>query len=642
MLTPLRPQFLDATRKGGIARFVNHSCNPNCYVSKWHVGKYMRMGIFAKRDIDLGEELTFNYNVDRYGNDAQACYCGEPNCVGTIGGKTQTDIGGMDQLFIDALGIADEVDQLEAKGNRRKKSRHLDEDFTPLLRPIEEEEVAKVITAVRQATSNRNILQKLLSRIHMTQDSTVQRCLVRLHGFVLMASVIDEWKDDKEIVLLAMGSLARWPLIARNKVVDSGVDRLVQNMADEDDAEISSLASDLLSAWDTLEMSYRIARKEITARGDTPPPASQGQRKDQDEEESAINGRGMRLEDARAPNSVSKRLDTIAPKLMGQGNNRVPIVPTSHRSWMAPGNHDTPSTPRTPEEQRQPNSVRPPQYAKARTSLGFIAIPPKLKAPVPAALSIEEIIRKANESEALIRKQAEEKAEEEAKQRRAAEEAEVAGSKRKQAESKRPNGDKRARGSEDVSMDVLERRLKKLVGEVVVRYMSVYKDELDREVFKKHARELTRLICGKEMRTSHSWPPKDGLATGLSKEKTKKIKLYVNDYSLKLVARKGKGADASATSPAVAALPHSTVERVGTGGHDEDVSNHNDDDDDDDDDASVRMSGDEGQAEQDHSTTSVSPSASGTNGTFVATKPRSPPPPLFSLANALQQGPTTS
>lgn len=61
------PQYIDATKKGGKARFLNHSCNPNCYVAKWVVGKRMRMGIFSKRDIQQGEELTFNYNVDRYG-----------------------------------------------------------------------------------------------------------------------------------------------------------------------------------------------------------------------------------------------------------------------------------------------------------------------------------------------------------------------------------------------------------------------------------------------------------------------------------------------------------------------------------------------------------------------------------------------
>lgn len=94
-------QYIDATKIGGKGRFVNHSCNPNCYVAKWHVGKHMRMGIFAKRPITAGEELTFNYNVDRYGSDPQTCYCGEPNCVGTIGGKTQTDVASMDDLYID-------------------------------------------------------------------------------------------------------------------------------------------------------------------------------------------------------------------------------------------------------------------------------------------------------------------------------------------------------------------------------------------------------------------------------------------------------------------------------------------------------------------------------------------------------------
>ena len=66
-LNILSSQFIDATKKGDIGRFANHSCNPNCYVSKWFVGKRIRMGIFAKRKIFKDEELTFNYNVDRYG-----------------------------------------------------------------------------------------------------------------------------------------------------------------------------------------------------------------------------------------------------------------------------------------------------------------------------------------------------------------------------------------------------------------------------------------------------------------------------------------------------------------------------------------------------------------------------------------------
>ena len=96
-----KDEFIDATKRGGIGRFANHSCAPNCYVAKWTVGERVRMGIFAKRRIQKDEELTFNYNVDRYGHEAQTCYCGEPNCVGFIGGKTQTDVAGMDDLYLD-------------------------------------------------------------------------------------------------------------------------------------------------------------------------------------------------------------------------------------------------------------------------------------------------------------------------------------------------------------------------------------------------------------------------------------------------------------------------------------------------------------------------------------------------------------
>ena len=84
-------EFVDATKKGNLGRFFNHSCNPNCYIEKWVVGNKVRMGIFAKRTINAGEELGFNYNIDQYGADPQPCYCGESNCTGFIQVKTQTE-----------------------------------------------------------------------------------------------------------------------------------------------------------------------------------------------------------------------------------------------------------------------------------------------------------------------------------------------------------------------------------------------------------------------------------------------------------------------------------------------------------------------------------------------------------------------
>lgn len=56
--------IIDATR-GSIARFVNHSCAPNCLVEKWTVDGNPRMALFAGDDgIVTGQELTYDYNFE--------------------------------------------------------------------------------------------------------------------------------------------------------------------------------------------------------------------------------------------------------------------------------------------------------------------------------------------------------------------------------------------------------------------------------------------------------------------------------------------------------------------------------------------------------------------------------------------------
>ncbi|TVY53552.1 Histone-lysine N-methyltransferase ash1 [Lachnellula cervina] len=80
--------ILDGT-KGSIARFVNHSCKPNCRMVKWLVGGKPRMALFAGDDpIMTGDELTYDYNFDPFSaKNVQECRCGSANCRGVLGPK---------------------------------------------------------------------------------------------------------------------------------------------------------------------------------------------------------------------------------------------------------------------------------------------------------------------------------------------------------------------------------------------------------------------------------------------------------------------------------------------------------------------------------------------------------------------------
>ncbi|XP_059728855.1 uncharacterized protein LOC132341370 isoform X2 [Haemorhous mexicanus] len=54
-------EVVDATMHGSAARFINHSCEPNCYSRVIHVEGHKRIVIFALRRILRGEELTYDY-----------------------------------------------------------------------------------------------------------------------------------------------------------------------------------------------------------------------------------------------------------------------------------------------------------------------------------------------------------------------------------------------------------------------------------------------------------------------------------------------------------------------------------------------------------------------------------------------------
>ncbi|HEX9879725.1 MAG TPA: SET domain-containing protein-lysine N-methyltransferase [Candidatus Binatia bacterium] len=82
---------IDATRKGNSARWINHSCRPNCET----VDEKDRIFIEAIRDIRPGEELSYDYNLqlaERHTKKAKrehACFCGSRRCRGTMLGEKE-------------------------------------------------------------------------------------------------------------------------------------------------------------------------------------------------------------------------------------------------------------------------------------------------------------------------------------------------------------------------------------------------------------------------------------------------------------------------------------------------------------------------------------------------------------------------
>jgi SET domain-containing protein len=82
---------IDATRRGNSARWINHSCAPNCDIEE----EGRRIFIESRRDIQPGDELTYDYNLqigEKHTKTAKrehACFCGTRRCRGTMLGEEE-------------------------------------------------------------------------------------------------------------------------------------------------------------------------------------------------------------------------------------------------------------------------------------------------------------------------------------------------------------------------------------------------------------------------------------------------------------------------------------------------------------------------------------------------------------------------
>ncbi|KAG6836961.1 hypothetical protein H0H93_000353 [Arthromyces matolae] len=481
-----KDEFIDATKSGGIGRFANHSCNPNCFVARWTIDQHVRMGIFAKRDIQKHEELTFNYNVDRYGHQAQTCYCGEPNCVGYIGGKTQTDAATMDDLVFDALGITDEAELMDVKGNKKKRGKKIDDpDFMassyiltliilrPAMKPIVEKDIPKVIQAIRQ-TQSRKVLSKLLTRIKLTEDQAALRQIMRLRGYSLMTNVLEDYKSDAELISLSLSCMSAWPLLNRNKVDDSRVIEHVRAIAESEDDRNSEIDDEVVEV------------------------------KVVDADEWAFNQKHQ---------NQGRELDLTRAKYRKPEQRER----TLHSSY----DFDRPRRSTAPDTAHQYVEKRNTEFSRD-----------SIRAVIAAAAEAEaEAARTAAEAVVVAKAKAEAKA-----AARAAKVAKHEASKQESSQRKRQKVTKKPHTEEEKEA-MKEKRLLKLVGAVVVKCMSKYSKVMDHDQFKKHAKELTQIIADKEKKSSSY---KEGRLEKLSDEKVAKIKKFAKEYIAKILRKIGK------------------------------------------------------------------------------------------------------
>lgn len=75
--------IVDSTVKGNQSRFINHSCDPNCYTKVISVDGHKKIAVLTNRVIMPDEEITYDYFFETE-EEKINCNCGADNCAGRL------------------------------------------------------------------------------------------------------------------------------------------------------------------------------------------------------------------------------------------------------------------------------------------------------------------------------------------------------------------------------------------------------------------------------------------------------------------------------------------------------------------------------------------------------------------------------
>ncbi|XP_060834189.1 uncharacterized protein LOC132917458 [Rhopalosiphum padi] len=238
-------EIIDSTSKGNVTRFINHSCDPNSVGEKWHVLGQSRIGFFSTRPIKKGEEITFDYSFQIFGDGAQICYCGSSKCRGYINKSSQIvdhnssedSESANENVFIskpEEKKRKKKILEKRAANNNENKLRELRRQLT---------EIAKLKTGLKadqeMATLNLNRLMvhitDSVSRLHVLTFIREHDMNKRLFMDFSGLSIIHNWmtsNENESFKLMILEILAELPITNRNTITKSKVLDVVAEWAE--------------------------------------------------------------------------------------------------------------------------------------------------------------------------------------------------------------------------------------------------------------------------------------------------------------------------------------------------------------------------------------------------------------------------
>nr|XP_004662094.1 histone-lysine N-methyltransferase SETD2 isoform X2 [Jaculus jaculus] len=213
-------EIIDATQKGNCSRFMNHSCEPNCETQKWTVNGQLRVGFFTTKLVPSGSELTFDYQFQRYGKEAQKCFCGSSNCRGYLGGENRVSIR--------AAGG-------KMKKERSRKKDSVDGELEALMENGEGLSDKNQVLSLSRLMVRIETLEQKLTCLKLIQNTHSQSCLksfLERHGLSLlwiwMAELGDGRESNQNLQEEIIKTLEHLPIPTKNMLEESKVLPIIQ------------------------------------------------------------------------------------------------------------------------------------------------------------------------------------------------------------------------------------------------------------------------------------------------------------------------------------------------------------------------------------------------------------------------------